>query len=67
MFYIYVYNDYEFEDFEIIKIVFINWFFFDKMEVFGEGKNFCLFEVGCIVDIDVELERMYSEKFLYFS
>lgn len=37
------------------------------MEVFSEGKNFCLFEVGCIVDIDVELERMYSEKFIYFS
>lgn len=67
LFYIYAYNDYESEDLETIKTAFINRFFPDKMEVLGEGKNLRLLEAGCIVDIDAELERMYSEKFSYFS
>ena len=67
LFYIYAYNDYESEDLETIKTAFINRFFPDKMEVLGKGKNLRLLEAGCIVDIDAELERMYSEKFSYFS
>ena len=67
LFYVYAYNDYESEDLETIKTAFINRFFPDKMEVLGEGKNLRLLEEGFIVDIDAELERMYSEKFSYFS
>lgn len=67
LFYIYAYNDYESEDLETIKTAFINRFFPEKMEVLSEGKNLRLLEAGCIVDIDAELERMYSEKFTYFS
>ena len=67
LFYVYAYNDYVSEDLETIKTAFINRFFPDKMEVLGEGKNLRLLEAGCIVDIDAELERMYSEKFSYFS
>ena len=67
LFYVYAYNEYESEDLETIKTAFINRFFPGKMEVLGEGKNLRLLEEGFIVDIDAELERMYSEKFSYFS
>lgn len=67
LFYIYAYNDYEPEDLETIKTAFIKRFFPDKMEVLGEGKHLRLLEAGCVVDIDAELEKMYSEKFSYFS
>ena len=67
LFYIYAYNDYETEDLETIKTAFINRFFPGKMEVFGEGRNLRLHEAGCAVNIDVELEKMYGEKFSYFS
>ena len=67
LFYIYAYNDYEAEDLETIKTAFINRFFPGKMEVFGEGRNLRLHEAGCAVDIEAELEKMYCEKFSYFS
>lgn len=66
LFYVYAYNDYQSEDLQTIKTSFINRFFPDKMEVFGEGKNLRLVEVGCSVDIDKELENIYGEKFSYF-
>lgn len=66
LFYVYAYNDYQSEDLQTIKTSFINRFFPDKMEEFGEGKNLRLVEAGCSVDVDKELENIYGEKFSYF-
>lgn len=66
LFYVYAYNDYQSEDLQTIKTSFINRFFPNKMELFGEGKNLRLVEAGCSVNIDRELENIYGEKFSYF-
>ena len=66
LFYVYAYNDYQSEDLQTIKTSFINRFFPNKMELFGEGKNLRLVEAGCSVNIDRELENIYGEKCSYF-
>lgn len=67
LFYVYAYNDYEPQDLETIKTGYVNRFLPGKVEVLGEGKNLRLLEAGRVVDIDAELERMYDERFSYFS
>ena len=67
LFYVYAYNDYEPQDLETIKTGYVNRFLPGQVEVLGEGKNLRLLEAGRVVDIDAELERMYDERFSYFS